>query len=155
PRERNPVMNKIMETAHKIRTIDPQWVQRAQTRLDSLTKPQGSLGRLEDLAKKVVGITRSEKPQILEKVIITMAADHGVVAEGVSAYPPEVTPQMVYNFLRGGAGINVLARHVGARVVVVDMGVAKDLEPHPDLVSKKVAYGTQNMAKGPAMDRAA
>jgi nicotinate-nucleotide--dimethylbenzimidazole phosphoribosyltransferase len=80
-----------------------------------------------------------------------MAGDHGVAAEGVSLFPQEVTAQMVYNFLRGGAGINVLARHVGARVVVVDMGVATDLEPHPELLAKKVAYGTKNMAQGPAM----
>jgi nicotinate-nucleotide--dimethylbenzimidazole phosphoribosyltransferase len=82
-----------------------------------------------------------------------MAADHGVVAEGVSAYPQTVTPQMVLNFLRGGAGINVLARHVGARIIVVDMGVASDIEPHTALVSRKIACGTQNMARGPAMTR--
>jgi len=82
-----------------------------------------------------------------------MAGDHGVVAEGVSAYPQEVTPQMVYNFLAGGAAINVLARHVDARVTVVDMGVAAEIEPHPDLVNKKVASGTANMAVGPAMSR--
>ena len=82
-----------------------------------------------------------------------MAGDHGVVAEGVSAYPQEVTPQMVANFLHGGAAINVLSRHVGARVVVVDMGVAADIPPHPDLRVRKVAYGTQNIAHRPAMSR--
>jgi nicotinate-nucleotide--dimethylbenzimidazole phosphoribosyltransferase len=82
-----------------------------------------------------------------------MAADHGVVAEGVSAYPQAVTPQMVLNFLHGGAGINVLGRHVGAKVIVVDMGVASDIEPHAALVSRKIACGTQNMARGPAMSR--
>jgi nicotinate-nucleotide--dimethylbenzimidazole phosphoribosyltransferase len=108
---------------------------------------------LEELSVRVAGITGNPLPKIVHKVILTMAADHGVVAEGVSAYPQEVTPQMVYNFLRGGAAINVLARHVGARVVVVDMGVAADLELHPALVDKKIAYGTQNMATGPAMTR--
>ena len=82
-----------------------------------------------------------------------MAGDHGVVAEGVSAYPQEVTPQMVLNFLGGGAAINVLSRHVGARVVIVDLGVATDIPAHPDLLVKKVAYGTQNITLGPAMTR--
>ena len=82
-----------------------------------------------------------------------MAADHGVVSEGVSAFPKEVTPQMVYNFLKGGAAINVLARHTGVKVIVVDMGVAVDLESHPGLIVKKIGYGTKNMAEGPAMSR--
>ncbi|MDO8687734.1 MAG: nicotinate-nucleotide--dimethylbenzimidazole phosphoribosyltransferase, partial [Dehalococcoidales bacterium] len=88
------------------------------------------------------------------KAIITMAGDHGVVAEGVSAYPQEVTPQMVYNFLGGGAGINVIARQVGARIIVVDMGVASELKAHPQLLSRKIAPGTRNMAIGPAMTEA-
>jgi nicotinate-nucleotide--dimethylbenzimidazole phosphoribosyltransferase len=108
---------------------------------------------LESLSIQLAGITGSPQPQIKHKTILTMAGDHGVVAEGVSAYPQEVTPQMVANFLHGGAAINVLARHVGARVVVVDMGVAAKLESHPDLVDKKVALGTANIARGPAMSR--
>ena len=88
---------------------------------------------------------------IREKAIITCAGDHGVVAQGVSAYPQEVTAQMVSNFLHGGAAINVLARHVGARVVVVDTGVAANLEPQPGLVIKKIGYGTADMTQGPAM----
>ncbi len=135
----------------KIDALDEELMRQAQTRLDRLTKPLGSLGRLETLAKQIVGITRRLRPTVEHKVIITMAADHGVVEEGVSAYPQAVTGQMVYNFLRGGAGINVLARHVGARVVVVDMGVATDLARHPDLVVKKIGYGTRNLANGPAM----
>jgi nicotinate-nucleotide--dimethylbenzimidazole phosphoribosyltransferase len=94
-----------------------------------------------------------DMPQIKDKVIITMAGDHGVVQEGVSAFPQEVTPQMVLNFLHGGAAINVLAKHVGARIIVVDMGVATELEPHPELVVKKIAPGTANMTLGPAMSR--
>lgn len=125
----------------------------ARARQDTLTKPPGSLGRLEALSIQLAGVARQAQPVIKDKAIITMAGDHGVVAEGVSAFPQEVTPQMVINFLHGGAAINVLARHVGARVVIVDMGVAGDLPDHPDLVVKKVAPGTENMAKGPAMTR--
>ena len=123
----------------------------ARARQDTLTKPQGSLGRLEELSIKLAGIQGKPIPQIRHKAVITMAGDHGVVAEGVGNWPQEVTAQMIYNFLRGGAGINVLARQVGARVVVVDMGVAADLEPHPQLISRKVARGTQNMFLRPAM----
>jgi len=134
-----------------IEDVDRGLMQQAQARLDQLTKPLGSLGRLETLATQIVGITRNMAPRLTHKVIITMAADHGVVEEGVSAYPQAVTEQMVYNFLRGGAGINVLARHVGARVVIVDMGVAATLLPHPDLILNKIGYGTKNLAQGPAM----
>ncbi|GFP20066.1 nicotinate-nucleotide--dimethylbenzimidazole phosphoribosyltransferase [Candidatus Hakubella thermalkaliphila] len=146
-------MQKVLDVMTKIGHLDERAMQTAQARQDTLTKPAGSLGRLEELSVRVAGITGNPLPKIVYKVILTMAADHGVVAEGVSAYPQKVTSQMVYNFLRGGAAINVLARHVGARVVVVDMGVAADLEPHPALVDKKIAYGTQNMATGPAMTR--
>jgi len=136
-----------------IRPLDEKTMGKARLRQDHLTKPRGSLGRLEELSVKIAGITGRVMPRIEQKAIVTMAGDHGVTAEGVSAYPQEVTGQMVYNFLRGGAGINVLAQHIGARVVVVDMGVAADLEPHPLLVSKKIAFGTRNMAKEPAMSR--
>lgn len=146
-------MEKIQETLNKIRPIDIELMKKAQARLDSLTKPPGSLGKLEEFAKKIVGITGRERPSLEKKVIFTLAGDHGVVREGVSAYPQEVTPQMVYNFLRGGAAINVLARHVGARVVVVDIGVAVDLKPQPGLVIRKIGYGTGNIAEGPAMTR--
>ena len=135
----------------QVEDVDEGLRQQARLRLDQLTKPLGSLGRLEGLAQQIVGITRNIRPQLTRKVIITMAADHGVAEEGVSAYPQVVTQQMVYNFLRGGAGINVLARHVGARVIVVDMGVAADLPPHPDLVSRKIGRGTKNFTDGAAM----
>ncbi|NIO67658.1 MAG: nicotinate-nucleotide--dimethylbenzimidazole phosphoribosyltransferase [Anaerolineae bacterium] len=146
-------MDKLQHTVNRIRPLDQEAMRQAQARQDNLTKPQGSLGLLEELSVKVAGIQGVAQPKIRDKVIVTMAGDHGVAAEGVSLFPQEVTAQMVYNFLRGGAGINVLARHVGARVVVVDMGVATDLEPHPELLAKKVAYGTKNMAQGPAMSR--
>jgi nicotinate-nucleotide--dimethylbenzimidazole phosphoribosyltransferase len=128
-------------------------MKKAQKRLNNLTKPQGSLGRLEEIAKLIVGVTKKENPELTNKVIFTIAGDHGVTEEKISAYPKEVTVQMVYNFLRGGAGINVLARYIGAKVVVVDMGVACDIKPHTNLVVKKINYGTKNMAKGPAMTR--
>lgn len=144
----------LEEILKKIKPIDMSLMEEAQRDLDNLTKPQGSLGRLEEMAKKVVGITGEIKPVLERKVIFTMAGDHGVAEEGVSAFPKEVTPQMVYNFLSGGAGINVLARHVGAEVVVVDMGVAEELKiKNEKLKIKKVNYGTKNMVKGPAMTR--
>jgi nicotinate-nucleotide--dimethylbenzimidazole phosphoribosyltransferase len=146
-------MDKLQNTINRIEPLAQEAMRQAQARQDNLTKPQGSLGLLEELSVKVSGIQGTARPKMRDKVIITMAGDHGVVAEGVSLYPQEVTAQMVYNFLRGGAGINALARHVGARVVVVDMGVATDLEPHPELLTKKVAYGTKNMAQEPAMSR--
>lgn len=146
-------MQKLKETVSKIEKIDNSLAEKTQRRLDNLTKPQGSLGRLEELAKQIVEITQKENPPLKNKVIFTLAGDHGVTENGVSAYPKEVTPQMVYNFVSGGAGINVLARHAGARVIVVDMGVAVDLEKHPGLVIKKIGYGTKNMACGPAMSK--
>ena len=142
-----------LEAIREIEPLDEAAMSAARQRQDNLTKPQGSLGRLEELSIKVAGIRGQAIPRLEHKAIVTMAADHGVVAEGVSLFPQEVTAQMVQNFLHGGAGINVLARQVGARVVVVDMGVATDLEPHSSLVIRKVAYGTRNMALGPAMTR--
>ena len=146
-------MDKLKATLEKIKPIDTSSLDATQLRLDNLTKPKESLGRLEEFAKRIVAITGRRNPSLAKKVIITMAGDHGVTEEGVSAYPSAVTAQMVYNFLRGGAGVNVLSRHVGAEVVVVDIGVGEELEAHPDLIIKKIAKGTQNFAKGPAMTR--
>ena len=143
----------LQQTVKAVRPLDEKAMAGARLRQDQLTKPRGSLGRLEELSVKVAGITGKELPRIERKAIVTVAGDHGVVAEGVSAYPQEVTAQMVHNFLRGGAAINVLARHIGARMVVVDIGIAAELEPHPSLVSRKIAPGTHNMAKGPAMSK--
>ena len=123
----------------------------AQTRLDSLTKPPGSLGQLEDIAVQVVAITGNVSPSLPNPIVFTLAADHGVTAEGVSAYPQPVTAQMVKNFVQGGAGVNVLARHAGASVCVVDMGVAEDLKALSGLVDHKIALGTKNFAKEHAM----
>jgi nicotinate-nucleotide--dimethylbenzimidazole phosphoribosyltransferase len=140
-------------TVEGIVPLDEAAMAAARARQDTLTKPLGSLGRLEDLSIMLAGMFGDPIPRINRKSVILAAGDHGVVAEGVSAYPQEVTPQMVYNFLRGGAGINVLARQAGAEIVILDAGVAADLEPHPLLRSVKVAYGTANMAVGPAMTR--
>ncbi len=126
-------------------------MEQARTRQARLTKPAGSLGRLEELSIRLAGITGRLDPPLRDAVVFTLAADHGVAAEGVSAYPREVTAQMVLNFLRGGAAINVLAREVGARVVVADMGVDADLPSDPGLRAVKIRRGTANIARGPAM----
>jgi nicotinate-nucleotide--dimethylbenzimidazole phosphoribosyltransferase len=129
-------------------------MQKARGRQDVLTKPRGSLGRLEEISIQVAGITGNAMPRLQNKVVLVMAGDHGVVEEGVSAYPPDVTAQMVLNFLREGAAINVFARQAGARVTIVDMGVASDLASAAGLVIRKVGRGTRNLARGPAMSRA-
>lgn len=147
------VQEAIGRIIGSIAPLDGEAMAAARARQEQLTKPKGSLGRLEELSVQLAGIKGTAAPHLASKVIITMAADHGIAAQGTSAYPQEVTVQMVYNFLRGGAAINVLARHVGARIVVVDMGVAATLTPHPQLVSKKVASGSADMSKGPAMSR--
>ncbi|MCM3625851.1 nicotinate-nucleotide--dimethylbenzimidazole phosphoribosyltransferase [Paenibacillus glycanilyticus] len=122
----------------------------AKAHSDQLTKPTGSLGKLEDIAFRIAGITGSLWPDLSRKAVVVMAGDHGVCEEGVSAYPQEVTPQMVLNFLSGGAAVNVLARQAGTDVYCVDIGVNADIE-HPDLLSRKIVRGTANMAKQPAM----
>jgi nicotinate-nucleotide--dimethylbenzimidazole phosphoribosyltransferase len=141
-------------TIASIEPLNQSAMNAARERQNSLTKPAGSLGRLEELSIQLAGITGKKIPVIKEKVIITMAGDHGVVAEGVSAFPQEVTPQMVANFLNGGAAINVLARHIGARVVVVDMGVANEIPVTEKLLRRRIAAGTKNMSVGEAMTRA-
>jgi nicotinate-nucleotide--dimethylbenzimidazole phosphoribosyltransferase len=135
-----------------IAPLDTEAMRLATIRQSTLTKPEGSLGRLEAVSIHVAGIRASARPVIREKAIFVMTADHGVVEEGVSHYPQSVTAQMVLNFLRGGAAVNVLSRHVGARVIVVDLGVAEDLPAQSGLEVRKIALGTNNMARGPAMD---
>ncbi len=155
-------MRKIEEILNKIQPVDKESFERTQEYLNSLTKPVGSLGRLEELAKIIVAITGDDRPKFNRKVVFVFASDHGVTEEGVSAYPKEVTAQMVYNFTRGGAGINVLSRHIGADVVIADIGVAQDLKfedvgdacAHKKLEKlkiKKINFGTKNFTKGPAM----
>ncbi|MFC2034343.1 nicotinate-nucleotide--dimethylbenzimidazole phosphoribosyltransferase [Chloroflexota bacterium] len=146
-------MELLTNTIDLITTLDEEAILAARTRQDQLTKPEGSLGRLEELSIQIAGIQGKAIPEIKHKAIITMAADHGVVAERVGNWPQEVTAQMVYNFLGGGAGINILAHHVGARIIVVDMGVASNLDSHPKLITRKIADGTGNIAHGPAMSK--
>lgn len=144
-------MGLLADIIEKIKPLDEAAMAQARDRQARLTKPAGSLGRLEELSIQLAGIQGKTIPQIRHKAVIVMAADHGVVAEKIGNWPQEVTGQMVYNFLAGGAAINVLARQTGARIIVVDMGVASQLEPNPQLLSRKVAPGTRNIVLGPAM----
>ncbi len=146
-------MQHILDRATGIVPLDTGAMELARTHQQQLTKPAGSLGRLEDIAVQIAGISQRPLPRLHRKVVIIMAGDHGVTSEGVSAYPSAVTPQMVHNFLQGGAAINALACYVGAKVIVVDVGVAAEIS-HPDLLSRKVAFGTANMTLEPAMSRA-
>ena len=130
-------MDYLSRTIKMIKPLDKAAMAEAQARQDTLTKPPGSLGRLEELSVQLAGIQGTARLQTKDKAIITIAGDHGVVAEKIGNWPQDVTAQMVYNFLRGGAGINVFAHQVGARVIVIDMGVATELEPNPQLVSRK------------------
>ncbi len=135
----------------EIGPLDHDAMEQAAARQDQLTKPPGSLGKLEEISVKLAGITGKQIFTVSGKHIFTMAADHGVAKSGVSPYPQEVTAQMVLNFLNGGAAINVLARHGGIDLIVVDMGVAADLPASPGVVDRKIAYGTANISEGPAM----
>jgi nicotinate-nucleotide--dimethylbenzimidazole phosphoribosyltransferase len=146
-------MDLLKSALGAIRPVNEEWYATAQKRLDNLTKPPGSLGRLEEFARKLVAISENKTPLLDKKVVFTFAGDHGITTEGVSAYPREVTPQMVLNFIRGGAGINVLARHAAAAVVVVDIGVDYDFDDIDGLIKMKVMRGTENFAKGPAMTK--
>ena len=146
-------MNTFEATCQAIKAVDSFWLEKAKSRHLSLTKPPGSLGYLEEIGIRIGAINESVTPRIQKKRIYIAAADHGVTHEGVSAYPREVTHQMVFNFLRGGAAINVLARHCGIEVEVVDAGVDYDFPPVSGLVGRKIMPGTSNMATGPAMSR--
>ncbi|MFB0847104.1 nicotinate-nucleotide--dimethylbenzimidazole phosphoribosyltransferase [Paenibacillus oleatilyticus] len=145
--------SRLQQVLSDIRPLDAEIMEEAARRLDQLTKPPGSLGRLEEIAKQLAGIHGEVMPELTRKAVVVMAGDHGVCEEGVSAFPAEVTPQMVLNFLNGGAAVNVLSRQTGADVVCVDIGVNAELS-HPLLRSRKIRMGTANMAKGPAMTRA-
>ena len=148
-------MIDIIELAGRIQELDRGAAAEAQKRLDAKTKPRRSLGRLEDLVCQLAAVRGGATPRPRpEKAIVVMGADHGVAAEGVSAYPQEVTGQMLLNFARGGAAINVLARQAGARVVVVDMGTAHPPPALPEIRDRRVAGGTANFTRGPAMTRA-
>ena len=147
-------MSLLEQTCQDIFPQDSDYRDQARLRLEQLTMPHWALGDIMDLAVDLAGMSRSMKPKVSRKVIVTMAGDHGVVAEGVSKFPAEVTPQMVYNIVSGGAGINALARQAGADVKVVDIGVNADfseLGDSPHFISRKIGPGTNNIASGPAM----
>ncbi|HSH14366.1 MAG TPA: nicotinate-nucleotide--dimethylbenzimidazole phosphoribosyltransferase, partial [Desulfurivibrionaceae bacterium] len=147
-------MTLLTETIQAITPQDQAWRDKAKNRLDQLTMPHWALGRLMDLALDLAGMTRSLNPPVSRRAVVVMAGDHGVVTEGISKFPQEVTPQMVGNFVNGGAGINALASQAGARVVVVDMGVVGDLSAlvrGGRILDRKIAPGTANLAAGPAM----
>ena len=143
----------IRDTIDRVRPADAGAMARAQVRQLDLTKPPGSLGLLEEVSTRLAGIFGTERPSIGGKAVIVAAGDHGVVAQGVTGYPQEVTAQMVLNFLAGGAAISVLCRHLGVRQVIVDAGVISDLPSHPDLHSLKIGRGTADISQGPAMSR--
>lgn len=136
-----------------IKPLDVDAMEKCQVRLDNLTKPLGSLHSFEHIAKQMAGITGNPRPNLLQKSIIVMAGDHGIIAEGVSLYPPEETTEMVINSCRGAAGVNVFAEHVSANLVVVDVGVGADLPISLPLHQQKIGYGTKNIAKEAAMTR--
>ncbi len=144
-------VNAIDKLTHGIEPPSEEWRQRARQRLDTLTKPLGSLGRLEDIAAQVAAIRGEQLSDSASKAVYVFAADHGVAEEGVSAYPREVTRQMILNFLSEGAAINVLARLHGAVLRVVDVGVDADFGSIPGLLHHKVRSGTRNMLREPAM----
>lgn len=144
----------IAATVEAIRPADRGAAARADARQDRLTKPPGALGRLEALATRIAGITGQDRPRLHQRLVIVAAGDHGVTAQGVSAYPAEVTAQMVANFLAGGAAINVLADHAGARVRVVDAGVRGETPEHYGLLRLRLGPGTDDISRGPAMSRA-
>src|SRR5271165_3522148 len=141
----------LSEFIGEIVAPDAVWLTQAHTHLDNLTKPLGSLGRLEDIAARFVAISKGNPGWPLNKAVYVLAADHGIAAEGVSAYPKDVTQQMVLNFLREGAAINVLARMHQAELTIVDVGVDAVFGDLPGLLHRKVRSGTRNMLHEAAM----
>jgi nicotinate-nucleotide--dimethylbenzimidazole phosphoribosyltransferase len=146
-------LSLINEVCRQIKPVEESWLSAARQRQLTLTKPPGSLGRLERIGNRLAAIQRTVTPCVTNKRIYVVAGDHGVTAEGVSAYPREVTAQMVDNFLRGGAAINVLARNGGVEVKIVDAGVDADLTDRNGLIDVKIMRGTSNFVLGPAMRR--
>jgi len=147
---------KLEEIITGIQPVEEKWIQKSRARTAQLVMPTRALGRLHEISEQLCGIQKTLKPSVKRKAILIMAGDHGVAEEGVSAYPQEVTGAMVQTFLRGGAGINAISRHVGAEVWVVDMGIIPELDANSldggdKLLVRKIAPGTANLTKGPAM----
>ena len=141
----------LKETIERIEPVDPRWIERAAARQLQLTKPPGSLGRLEEIANRLCAIQATLTPSADRARIVLFAADHGVCAEGVNPYPQAVTAQMVMNFQRGGAAINALARTAGVELQIVDVGVAHEIAAEDGLIRRPIARGTKNFCEGPAM----
>ena len=146
-------LDQIVGSIDKLDTI---WLKKASERTGRLVMPPRALGRLHDISERLCAIQQTMYPQITSKAVVIMAGDHGIAAEGVSAYPQEVTGEMIKTFINGGAGINVIARHVGASIRVVDMGVVATLDPEhmqasDRLLIRKIAKGTSSFTHGPAM----
>ena len=145
----------LKDIIKEIFPVEKEFLAKAQDHLDNLTKPRGSLGRLEEIAARLCAINHGNNPSVDPGLIYTCAADHGVAASGVSMFPREVTRQMVMNFLNGGAAINVLSKAAGLKLKVVDVGVmGNDFAPHDLLISRKIMPGTKDLSLGPAMDEA-
>ncbi len=149
-------MMNLTEIVNGIQPVDQEWIAKARERTAQLVMPTRALGRLHEISEQICGIQATLEPSIDRKAILVMAGDHGIVGEGVSAYPQEVTGAMVQTFLAGGAGINAICRHVSADVYVVDMGIIADfgdadLTDKDRLIIHKIAPGTANFAHGPAM----
>jgi len=144
-------MELLNQTLKNIRGLNSEIMEQAKAHQDNLTKPKGSLGRLEELAVKICGIRGELHPKLSKKRVVVFAGDHGVVSQGVSAYPKEVTSQMIYNFLNQGAGINAIASAVGAEVEVVDIGVDYDFPDLPGLVKRKIRKGARDFTQEPAL----
>lgn len=150
--------SSIEKIVEGIEPLDEKWIAKARERTAQLVMPTRALGRLHEISERLCGIQKTIKPKIDRKAVLVMAGDHGVVEEGVSAYPQEVTGAMVRTFLAGGAGINAISRHIGADVQVIDMGIIPDLDSDSingghRLLKHKVSHGTANLARGPAMTR--
>ena len=153
----NPIT--LSQAIERIRPADAEAMARAEARQQNLTKPPGSLGRLEEVSIRLAGIFGTERPSIGGKAVIVAAGDHGVVAQGVTGYPQEVTAQMVLNFLAGGAAISVMSRHLGIRQIIADAGVAAEIPAFAGMTegvefrSLKIGRGTADISQGPAMSR--
>ncbi|SDK18558.1 nicotinate-nucleotide--dimethylbenzimidazole phosphoribosyltransferase [Natronincola ferrireducens] len=146
-------MNLLQQTIEKIENLDQETMIKARERVDNLIKPPKSLGRLEDLAVQLAGITKTVKPVVDNKAIIVMAADHGVYEEGVAPNPQAITAIQTLNFPKGTTGVCALSRMSGAKIVTVDIGIKEDIPNDAGVIIRKIKYGTDNMAKGPAMTR--
>src|SRR3974390_2051942 len=146
-------MSLSENTLTRIRPVDPRWIEKARERQLELTKPPGSLGRLEEVANRFAARQETLRPTAKRARVVLFAADHGVCAEGVNPYPQAVTAQMVANFLRGGAAINALARVADIELEIVDAGVASEIPEIPGLTRRPIAPGTRNFCQEPAMTR--